>query len=480
MKKPFSNILPLGFVVLLGASPLCAQTERFVTAAKLDTAVGAWSTVFFNGKQLIDRDPLTYSGSDPNHVEHEFTPDELCLFGTKNALAFELTLTIEKLDGPTAALLHTLGDKIGVAYVLTIMFSDNTTAVFTSSETGKALSYYSVTQPKVAGWAAQDFNDSSWAPAGLVPPSPITTFKLPDPVTRSPALFLVAWKNDELITQHTGEVWKFRRDFPLTVGIRPGCQAIRVKKPTATPTPAKLPPTATPTHTAIPPKPTATPKPTNTPIPTKTPIPPKPTATPRPTNTPIPLKPTATPKIPPKATPLPTATPRPIIQVDKPTPIPIATKKVVEIPPTPTLPPVQHKTIEEPPTLTPTETPIPLVKHNKPTATMVVATATFTAIPTDTPEPDAPITITEPPPVNIDANFADGPGQYKVEIVDEGGNHLITLFDKQLTYRKETWVSWEGKNDQGTSMGPGHYFAIFTKDGNVMRKIALNWIAPNP
>jgi len=82
--------------------------------------------------------------------------------------------------------------------------------------------------------------------------------------------------------------------------------------------------------------------------------------------------------------------------------------------------------------------------------------------------------------VNIDANFADGPGQYKVEIVDAEGNHLITLYDKHLTYRKETWVSWEGKNEQGTLMGPGKYYAIFTKDGNLMRKIALNWIEPNP
>jgi hypothetical protein len=141
---------------------------------------------------------------------------------------------------------------------------------------------------------------------------------------------------------------------------------------------------------------------------------------------------------------------------------------------------VKEKKIEEPPTLTPTDTPLPTVKQ-KPTATMQVPpTATFTPVPTDTPEPIEVEIVVPNPPVNIDANFADGPGQYKVEIVDASGNHLITLFDKQLTYRKETWISWDGKNEQGTLMGPGRYYALFTRDGNLMRKIALHWFAPGP
>ncbi len=83
------------------------------------------------------------------------------------------------------------------------------------------------------------------------------------------------------------------------------------------------------------------------------------------------------------------------------------------------------------------------------------------------------------PPVNILVNFADGPGKYKLEIVDNLGNHLRTLFDKRVLGAKEAWLSWDGNNDEGRLMRYGHYSAVFSKDEKVLRHIALEWIPPD-
>ena len=130
----------------------------------------------------------------------------------------------------------------------------------------------------------------------------------------------------------------------------------------------------------------------------------------------------------------------------------------------------------------PTNTRVLMRVHTKkPTATPtleVIATATFTSVPQETTGMAATIVFVNPP-VNIDASFADGPGRYKLEIVDDQGNHLITLYDKHVGFEKETWISWDGTNDQGQLMHYGQYYALFTKDGRLIQKIALTWIPPN-
>jgi flagellar hook assembly protein FlgD len=105
------------------------------------------------------------------------------------------------------------------------------------------------------------------------------------------------------------------------------------------------------------------------------------------------------------------------------------------------------------------------------------ATATFT--PTASQDLSIATTITfVNPPVNIDASFADGPGLYKLEIVDAQGLHINTLYNKPSGFEKEIWITWDGTNDQGQLARYGNYYALFTKDGVLIQKIALIWIQP--
>jgi hypothetical protein len=219
-------------------------------------------------------------------------------------------------------------------------------------------------------------------------------------------------------------------------------------------------PTGTPTHI-----PTNTP--TRPPAPTRTFTPlPRPTATPIPTPTPRPRplwKPTPRPL-------LPTPTPRPLLRKPTPTPLPLRRVKLIKPKPTPTF------------RVFPTNTPLP-VRHLKPQPTplprKVNPTPTFTVQPVSVESLPQTVVFTNPP-VNILISFMDGPGKYKVELVDSKRNHIQTLFEKRVTFDKETWLSWDGKNEDGKLMPQGHYSAIFSKDGKILRYIALDWITPSP
>ncbi|HXL73975.1 MAG TPA: hypothetical protein VN963_10165, partial [bacterium] len=129
--------------------------------------------------------------------------------------------------------------------------------------------------------------------------------------------------------------------------------------------------------------------------------------------------------------------------------------------------------------LWPTRTPEIVRKKKVVVSTQVLTTATFT--PTASQDLSIATTITfANPPVNIDASFADGPGLYKLEIVNTQGVHLNTLYNKQSGFEKEIWITWDGTNDQGQLLRYGNYYALFSKDGALIEKIALIWIAPNP
>ena len=106
-------------------------------------------------------------------------------------------------------------------------------------------------------------------------------------------------------------------------------------------------------------------------------------------------------------------------------------------------------------------------------------TATPTLITVASQDLSIATTITfDNPPVNIDASFADGSGLYRLEIVDAQGFHLKTLYNKPSGFEKEIWITWDGTNDQGQLLRYGNYYALFTKDGVLIQKIALIWIRP--
>ena len=47
------------------------------------------------------------------------------------------------------------------------------------------------------------------------------------------------------------------------------------------------------------------------------------------------------------------------------------------------------------------------------------------------------------------------------------------IFDKQIVGEGDTWVTWNGKNDQDQDMPMGQYFVIFYKDGKPLRSISI-------
>jgi flagellar hook assembly protein FlgD len=97
-----------------------------------------------------------------------------------------------------------------------------------------------------------------------------------------------------------------------------------------------------------------------------------------------------------------------------------------------------------------------------------------TPIPTWLPKLEKIHTIVyQTPPVEIYVTFADGPGRYQLEMMDVRGNPLRMVFDKKVVADSESWVTWDGKDDQGREMPVGQYFVVFYKDGKALRSISV-------
>jgi hypothetical protein len=206
--------------------------------------------------------------------------------------------------------------------------------------------------------------------------------------------------------------------------------------------------TPTPTSSATP---TLSPTPTSTDTPTRTPSP----TAPPPTFTPPPFIPTPTFQLPP--TPTPALTPRPKITPRLPPP-------VVVIEPT-------HTPVRRRPTYTPTLKPYP----------------TFTPTPTATPPPKKPTPVPAwlsnldlehtveftAPPANIYVTFADGPGNYRVEVVDRGGNSLGIIYGKKVVSQGDAWLEWDGRDKKDRDVPPGQYYVILYKDGKAIKSISV-------
>src|SRR6202453_604733 len=75
---------------------------------------------------------------------------------------------------------------------------------------------------------------------------------------------------------------------------------------------------------------------------------------------------------------------------------------------------------------------------------------------------------------NILVSFGDGPGLYKVEVLDDNSTHLKTLFDERVLDNSETWLSWDGKDEAGTNVPVGLYYVICSKEGTILQKIILS------
>lgn len=81
---------------------------------------------------------------------------------------------------------------------------------------------------------------------------------------------------------------------------------------------------------------------------------------------------------------------------------------------------------------------------------------------------------------NLFISFEEGPGIYKVEILDMEGRHIKTPFQKKVVRKTNAWVPWDGKNEKGEPASSGTYQAVYTKDGSPLRTTDFTIDMTNP
>jgi hypothetical protein len=230
-------------------------------------------------------------------------------------------------------------------------------------------------------------------------------------------------------------------------------------------------PTTTPTRTATP-SPTPSPTPTRTPRPTPTPWP-----TYTPTDTPVPwpwvrreAKPdlswaTRVPKPRPVIKHQPTATPTPLSLPASRTRMRPAVKRQVPaliLRPTPTW------------VWRPTKTATPRPAAENPPARIATPIRSPAAAPVWLSLLDkAQIIEFSDAPANIYVGFADGPGIYRLQIVDDQGKLLQVIYNQRVVAQADAWVGWDGRDAQGRDAPPGQYFVIIYKDGKALKSLSV-------
>ena len=521
--------LILCFALLTCGSSLWGQSQKYVTAAQIHiTATHLVMLDFFiNGEPIVKSDD--HSNDTVMDITQNFTKDQLCYFLDDNCVAIKVLQSLENSTKTNA--------DIGMAYVLKITLSDNSTTLITSDQGLVTQYHHAGNEP--SGWSTRDYRDTGWDQPILFDPTSMAT-TLINPESNALAKYFKTFRDGDnnLMRATLGEKFLFRGKFSMDVTSPPGCAP-----PTKTPEPAlpvqvvAVPPTLT--FTPVPARPTSTftPPPQATSTFTPRPQPPTATFTIPFTWTPVPFRPTSTftsvpvwtPRPRPTSTPLPIYRPNPAAaanpnsQIDLPAvPWQVVPPRPVYTP-RPTLAPLRSAAVATPvyryaqmiPTAVPSPvfqsrptrvvrrvpTPAPRVRVQRWTPTPIPPTETATPAPVRkrraaaAPIKRKPVvapTLTPVPapagggpggsviafsslPVNIDASFGDGPGVYQCEIVDSQGNHVNTIFNKRVAFEKESWISWDATNDQGRQVRYGMYYAVFTKDGKLIRKIPLNW-----
>ncbi len=286
MKYNALRTLILCFALLTCGSSVWAQSQKYVTAAQIHiTATHLVMLDFFiNGEPIVKSDD--HSNDTVMDVTQNFTKDQLCFFLDDNCVAIKVLQSLENSTKTNA--------DIGMAYVLKITLSDNSTTLITSDQ-GLATQYHHAGN-EPSGWSTRDYHDTGWDQPILFDPTSMAT-TLINPDSNAPAKYFKTFRDGDnnLMRSTLGEKFLFRRKFSMDVGAPPGCAP-----PTKTPEPAlpvqvaAVPPTLT--FTPAPPKPTSTftPPPQATFTFTPRPQPPTATFTAPFTLTPVPFRPTST------------------------------------------------------------------------------------------------------------------------------------------------------------------------------------------
>ena len=343
-------------------------------------------------------------------------PDHLCYFKRENILAVEVSDKSVVTKGDR--------DVVGIAYVLEMTSSDGKTFRLTSSDAQDQKSFYigdkMAGEPR--GWHYMTFNDDSWKAACLTGPSIPFAATIRDPQTGEPVSFLSSLMPSP-DARFPGERHLFRRKFFLNIGNNPDCgkpmQAPRIE-PLVVTQPDRRHPVSLPTATATP-----------VPAPSAIFVPPGET------------NPEPTPTVPPRRAPL-----------------------RWRLNPTPT--PVFTSTILGPEVVRGESTPL--------TAREIAPSVAENPVPV---KAEGQTIVFDRPPANIYMSFADGPGVYRLEVLDKDGRHLRYLYEKKIIAQKEDWAEWDGRDDQGLVCPRGWYFVIYSKDGKLLKKILAGKTAAN-
>ena len=74
---------------------------------------------------------------------------------------------------------------------------------------------------------------------------------------------------------------------------------------------------------------------------------------------------------------------------------------------------------------------------------------------------------------NLYINFADGPGVYQLVVLDRKGTPVRALFRERVVAQADTWITWDGKDDQGKDIPEGESVVLFLKDGVELKRIIV-------
>jgi hypothetical protein len=179
--------------------------------------------------------------------------------------------------------------------------------------------------------------------------------------------------------------------------------------------------------------------------------------------------------------------PNPRCATSKPTPTPMVLNDLEDFPASPT---VVTTLVPKSWTATPNLSPHPITDNDR----LKVAVPTFTPVlefngtevhwaptfpPTFTPEPQPsePVNtgpVTAQSAISFNISFADGTGLYQLEVVDGAGNPIRKIFNQVVNRNQEIWLQWDGKDEAGNSVLLGNYSLVYSKDGQILRKMALS------
>ncbi len=503
-----------------GISPAYPQTsDPFLVSATLYLSVDNWADVWLNGVHIVDQQPHTPPEKGFKTIKAK--PTSLCYFKRDNLLALEVAKSVLIPVSPAQK-------SVGIAYILKMRLSDGREVVLTSADTLLHKSYY-IADPMDAdpsGWQGIYYNDLGWTNAFSAGPAVRDCAEVKDPESGELAPFLSARSSDAQSLQ-PGERHLFRRAFGLSIGPNPLCltptpvtpeEKPVVVKPETTghlrkprspyPTPILI-PTWTPSEsfsTAIPEGPRHIIVPRTHPLifmdtPTQLPVVSAPwvPATPALTEIPMespqgltekrprrdfaPMPEEGTPNVEnPLPTPLPPIKNAPSLEASiklvtslayHPTALstPLLKPRLLKkIAPTPTINVQPTPTINwdyQPPTPTPTDIPVlPAI----PTPTSTVETSGS--------EPQT--LVVEVLPANLYVNFSDGPGIYRVFILDSQGKTIRKVYDRRVVAQSEDWAYWDGLDNSGQTEPSGTYRVLFTLNDKPLKDIYLKVGSPSP